>query len=97
MNEDDYVELQTLLAKLRVVAMKQMGHSDTPVKNREKALKIIRYIDFLKNNIIVDFNKKQKIDKLINEVAQTELKNKEKIVHKKKLKKNCFINKIFRR
>lgn len=32
MGEDDYISLQTLLAKFRVAAMKEMGHPDTPLK-----------------------------------------------------------------
>lgn len=54
MDENEYIELQTLLAKFRVAAMKEMGASDTPTKIREKDLKIIRYIDFLRNNTILN-------------------------------------------
>ena len=54
MEEDDYISLQTLLAKFRVVAMKEMGHPDTPTKIREKDLKIIRHIDYLRNNTILN-------------------------------------------
>lgn len=54
MEEEDYIQLQTLLAKFRVAAMKEMGAPDTPTKIREKDLKIIRHIDFLRNNTILN-------------------------------------------
>lgn len=54
MEEEEYIQLQTLLAKFRVVAMKEMGASDTPTKIREKDLKIIRNIDYLRNNTILN-------------------------------------------
>lgn len=50
MNEEDYINLQTLLAKFRVVAMKEYGNLDASTKVREKNLKIIRSIDYLRNN-----------------------------------------------
>ena len=53
MEEEDYIQLQTLLAKFRVAAMKEMGAPDTPTKVREKDLKIIRKIDYLRNNTIL--------------------------------------------
>ena len=53
MEEEDYIQLQTLLAKFRVAAMKEMSAEDTPVKIREKDLKIIRHIDYLRNNTIL--------------------------------------------
>jgi hypothetical protein len=56
MEEDDYVTLQTLLAKFRVVAMKEMGAPDTSTKTREKDLKIIRHIDYLRNNTILNLH-----------------------------------------
>ena len=34
MEEEDYIQLHTLLAKFRVVAMKEYGSEDTPVKTR---------------------------------------------------------------
>lgn len=54
MEEEEYIQLQTLLAKFRVAAMKEMGAVDTPTKIREKDLKIIRHIDFLRNNTILN-------------------------------------------
>lgn len=53
MEEEDYIQLQTLLAKFRVVAMKEYGAKDTPPKTREKDLQIIRKIDYLRNNTIL--------------------------------------------
>lgn len=54
MEEEDYIQLQTLLAKFRVVAMKEMGDMNTPMQIREKDLKIIRNIDYLRNNTILN-------------------------------------------
>lgn len=53
MEEEDYINLQTLLAKFRVAAMKEYGAPDTPQKIREKDLQIIRKIDYLRNNTIL--------------------------------------------
>ena len=53
MNEEDYILLQTLLAKLRIVAMKEYGDISVSTKTREKDLKIIRKVDWLRNNITV--------------------------------------------
>ena len=54
MEEADYIQLQTLLAKFRVVAMKEYGAEGTPTKTREKDLQIIRRIDYLRNNTILN-------------------------------------------
>lgn len=54
MKEKDYITLQTLLAKLQVEAMKEMGAADTPMKIREKDLRIIRNIDYLRNHAMLD-------------------------------------------
>ena len=54
MEEEEYIQLQTLLAKFRVAAMKEMGAPDTPTKVKEKDLKIIRKIDCLRNNTILN-------------------------------------------
>ena len=53
MNEEDYILLQTLLAKLRIVAMKEYGDVRVSTKIREKDLQIIRKVDYLRNNITV--------------------------------------------
>ena len=54
MGEDEYIQLQTLLAKFRIVAMKEMGDTKTSTKTREKDLKIIRHIDYQRNNTILN-------------------------------------------
>ena len=54
MEEEDYIQLQMLLVKFRVVTMKEYGAKGTPQKIREKDLKIIRNIDFLRNNTILN-------------------------------------------
>lgn len=54
MEEEDYITLQTLLAKFRVAAMKEYGAEETPTKIKEKDLKIIRHIDYLRNNTILN-------------------------------------------
>lgn len=54
MEEEDYINLQTLLAKFRVAAMKEYGDANTPQKIREKDLQIIRKIDYLRNNTILN-------------------------------------------
>lgn len=54
MSEEEYINLQTLLAKFRVVAMKEYGAPETSTKTREKDLKIIRNIDYLRNNTILE-------------------------------------------
>ncbi len=56
MEEQDYIELQTLLSKLRVAAMKEMGEKDTTTEIRQKDLQIIRRIDYLRNNLILKLN-----------------------------------------
>lgn len=53
MEDKDYIELQTLLAKLRVAALKEISNPDVPSKTRDKDMKIIRYIDWLRNNTIL--------------------------------------------
>lgn len=54
MDEEEYIQLQTLLVKFRVVAMKEFGAESTPTKIKEKDLKIIRKIDYLRNNTILN-------------------------------------------
>lgn len=56
MDENDYIELQTLLAKLRVVAMKEMADPNVITKIKQKDLKIVRNIDYLRNNAILHIN-----------------------------------------
>ena len=45
MEENDYVELNTLLAKLRVVCFRNIGNPDTSTKEIERNLKLVRNID----------------------------------------------------
>ena len=54
MDEEDYITLQTLLAKFRIAAMKEYGAENTPTDVRQKDLKIIRNIDYLRNNTILN-------------------------------------------
>ena len=45
MNEQEYIELQKLLAKLRVECLKEAGNIETDSSVREKLFKIIRNVD----------------------------------------------------
>lgn len=49
MEEQDYIELQTLLAKLRVSCLKEIGNPDIESSERERNFKMIRYIDHIRN------------------------------------------------
>ncbi len=49
MEEQDYIELNTLLAKLRVNCLKTIGNPEVDSKIREKNYKIIRNIDNIRN------------------------------------------------
>jgi len=53
MDEKDYIELQTLLVKLRIVALKQLSIPNLTDQFRDKDMKIIRYVDWLRNNAIL--------------------------------------------
>lgn len=53
MDEKDYIELQTLLVKLRVVALKEISDPNLIPKFRDRDMKIIRYVDWLRNNTII--------------------------------------------
>lgn len=50
MKEEDYIKLNTLLAKLRVECLKNLDNNVIR-KKREKNLKIIRSIDYIRKNI----------------------------------------------
>ncbi len=65
MKEKDYITLQTLLAKLRVEAMKEMGNTNNTTKVREKSLRIIRNIDYLRNNAMLDIKEVQNDDERV--------------------------------
>lgn len=51
MNEQDYVELNTLLAKLRIICFKEIGNPNTDVKEREKNYKLVRNIDNIRKQM----------------------------------------------
>lgn len=53
MDEKDYIELQTLLVKLRVAALKEISDPNLIPKFRDRDMKIIRYVDWLRNNTIL--------------------------------------------
>lgn len=45
MEEQEYIELQTLLAKLRVECLKNIGKTEISTKVREQQYKLVRSID----------------------------------------------------
>ena len=51
MEEQDYIELNTLLAKLRVVCFKEIGNLETTTPERERNLKLVRNIDNIRRQI----------------------------------------------
>ena len=51
MEEDEYIQLQTLLIKLRVASLKMLGNENLIPKIRDNEMKIIRYVDWLRNHI----------------------------------------------
>lgn len=53
MEEQDYIDLQTLLAKSRVACLKEISDPNIDPKFRDKDMKIIRYVDYLRNNTIL--------------------------------------------
>lgn len=50
MEEDEYIQLQTLLSKLRVYLLKEISHSNLVQKYRDMDIKMIRSIDDLRKN-----------------------------------------------
>ena len=50
MNYQDYIDFQTLLAKLRVNCFRTLDNKLLKSKKRDKNIKMIRAIDYLKNN-----------------------------------------------
>jgi hypothetical protein len=50
MEEQDYIELNTLLARLRVNCLKNLSN-EIEFKQRERSLKLIRNIDNIRNNM----------------------------------------------
>jgi len=53
MEEKDYIELQNLLVKLRIAALKEISNQNLIPKIRDRDMKIIRYVDWLRNNTIL--------------------------------------------
>lgn len=51
MEEKDYIELQMLLAKLRVICLKEIGNQDLDAKEREKQFKLVRNIDNIRTKM----------------------------------------------
>ena len=51
MEEQDYVELNTLLAKLRVVCFKEIGNPETSTPDRERNFKLVRNIDNIRRQM----------------------------------------------
>lgn len=51
MEEQDYIELNTLLAKLRVFCLKEIGDPETISKSREEKFRLIRNIDNIRNKM----------------------------------------------
>ena len=51
MEEQDYIELNTLLAKLRVVCFKKIGNPDTSTSERERNYRLVRNIDNIRKQI----------------------------------------------
>ena len=51
MEEKDYIELQTLLAKLRVICLKEIGNQYLDSKEREKQFKLVRNIDNIRTKM----------------------------------------------
>lgn len=56
MEEQDYIELNTLLAKLRVNCLKTIGNQDIDTSIREKNFKLIRNIDNIRNYMPLKVN-----------------------------------------
>lgn len=50
MEEQDYIELNTLLARLRVNCLKNLSN-EVESTQRERSLKLIRNIDNIRNNM----------------------------------------------
>lgn len=51
MEENDYIELQTLLAKLRVFCLKQIGNEETTSSEREQNYRLVRNIDNIRRKM----------------------------------------------
>ena len=59
MEEEEYLELQNLLLKQRVLALKELSNSNLRDKDRDNCMKTIRKIDWLRNNIKLNLGEKK--------------------------------------
>lgn len=53
MEENEYIELQNLLTKLRVEALKELSDRNIVTKCRDRDVKMIRYVDWLRANMFL--------------------------------------------
>ena len=53
MNEEDYIDLQNLLIKLRVSLLKELDSKTLPIKQRDKDYRMLRSVDNLRKNVEV--------------------------------------------
>lgn len=60
MNENEYIELQNLLTKLRVQNLKLIGDLNIEQSTRDKSYRMIRYIDFIRNNASFEIGEENK-------------------------------------
>lgn len=51
MKEEEYIELQNLLIRLRVKQLKEYSNNKNDITERRKAIRNIRAIDLLRKNI----------------------------------------------
>ena len=56
MEAEDYIELNTLLAKLRVLCFKEIGKISTSTKERERNYRLVRNIDNIRKQIPLKIN-----------------------------------------
>lgn len=54
MSESEYIQLQSLLAKLRVHLLKEICHPDLIKKYRDIDVKLIRSVDYLRKNTPIE-------------------------------------------
>lgn len=53
MEEEEYIQLQTLLSKLRVNLLREISHPNLVQKYRDQDIKMLRCVDNLRKNIRV--------------------------------------------
>ncbi len=51
MEEKEYIELNTLLAKLRVNCLKEVGKPELTSSERERNYKLVRNIDYIRRTM----------------------------------------------